>query len=213
MAKVMARATGALLLAALLLAVSAEVDEEFLYVTCGSALKLTHKATGAKLHSHEIPYGTGSGQQSVTGFPENNDPNSYFAVDGGHGNPTCERGVPIKCNSVVRLRHQLTGRLLHSHRHVAPLSGKQEVSCYGDWYNSDDGDNWIVECIDTADTHWTREKGVRLKHKDTGLYLAIDARFRYSNPIPGQLEVHAKPRDANAIWMAMEGLYIADKNY
>ncbi len=38
-------------------------------VTCGSVVKLKHKATGARLHSHQVNYATGSGQQSVTGFP------------------------------------------------------------------------------------------------------------------------------------------------
>lgn len=38
-------------------------------VTCGSIIKLKHKNTKTRLHSHEVTYGTGSGQQSVTGFP------------------------------------------------------------------------------------------------------------------------------------------------
>jgi hypothetical protein len=32
-------------------------------VTCSSAVKLTHKATTFKLHSHDVKYGSGSGQQ------------------------------------------------------------------------------------------------------------------------------------------------------
>lgn len=35
-------------------------------VTCRSVIKLRN-LRGAFLHSHEIPYGSGSGQQSVTG--------------------------------------------------------------------------------------------------------------------------------------------------
>jgi dolichyl-phosphate-mannose--protein O-mannosyl transferase len=58
---------------------------------------------GLQLHSHEIPYGSGSGQQSVTGYPENDDTNSYFTVLGPLGKD-CERGTPITCSSVVRLR-------------------------------------------------------------------------------------------------------------
>lgn len=42
---------------------------DFDSVTCGSVIKLTHTQSGFKLHSHEIPYGTGSRQQSVTAFP------------------------------------------------------------------------------------------------------------------------------------------------
>ena len=65
-------------------------------------LTLTHIAE-TQLHSHEIPYGTGSGQQSVTGYPENDDTNSYFTVVGAFGKD-CERGTPIPCPSTIRLR-------------------------------------------------------------------------------------------------------------
>ena len=32
-------------------------------VTCGSVLKLQHVRTNVRLHSHEVSYGSGSGQQ------------------------------------------------------------------------------------------------------------------------------------------------------
>jgi hypothetical protein len=34
-------------------------------VTCGSVIKLKHKETNHHLHSHQIAWGSGSGQQSV----------------------------------------------------------------------------------------------------------------------------------------------------
>lgn len=37
-----------------------------------------HERTKFRLHSHDVPYGSGSGQQSVTGFPEVDDANSYW---------------------------------------------------------------------------------------------------------------------------------------
>jgi len=37
-------------------------------VTFGSAIKLQHRPSGFRLHSHQIKWGSGSGQQSVTGF-------------------------------------------------------------------------------------------------------------------------------------------------
>lgn len=49
-----------------------------LQVTYGSVLKLQHERTKFRLHSHEVPYGSGSGQQSVTGFPGVEDANSYW---------------------------------------------------------------------------------------------------------------------------------------
>lgn len=51
-------------------------------VTCGSVVKLLHVGTQYRLHSHEIPYGSGSGQQSVTSFPRGDDANSYWIVRG-----------------------------------------------------------------------------------------------------------------------------------
>ena len=41
---------------------------DYTKVTYGSAIKLQHKQSGFRLHSHQIKWGSGSGQQSVTGF-------------------------------------------------------------------------------------------------------------------------------------------------
>ena len=37
-----------------------------------------HERTKYRLHSHDVPYGSGSGQQSVTGFGGVQDANSYW---------------------------------------------------------------------------------------------------------------------------------------
>ncbi|MED6142675.1 Stromal cell-derived factor 2-like protein, partial [Stylosanthes scabra] len=47
-------------------------------ITYGSVIKLMHEKTKFRLHSHDVPYGSGSGQQSVTGFPNVDDSNSYW---------------------------------------------------------------------------------------------------------------------------------------
>jgi len=44
------------------------------YVTCGSLLKLRHVSTSVRLHSHQVSYGSGSGQQSVTGIDSRTTP-------------------------------------------------------------------------------------------------------------------------------------------
>ena len=51
-------------------------------VTCGSAVKLEADGTRHLLHSHEVSYGygRGSGQQSVTGFPEHDSAGSLWIV-------------------------------------------------------------------------------------------------------------------------------------
>ncbi|RVW54185.1 Stromal cell-derived factor 2-like protein [Vitis vinifera] len=47
-------------------------------ITYGTVLKLMHERTKFRLHSHDVPYGSGSGQQSVTSFPNVEDSNSYW---------------------------------------------------------------------------------------------------------------------------------------
>ena len=49
-------------------------------ITYGTVLKLMHEKTKFRLHSHDVPYGSGSGQQSVTGFPNVDDSNSYWVI-------------------------------------------------------------------------------------------------------------------------------------
>jgi dolichyl-phosphate-mannose--protein O-mannosyl transferase len=65
--------------------------------------------TGFKLHSHEIKYGTGSGQQSVTGFMNGDDPNSYFQIKSNFDQPTQKElgyvsGKPVVCGDTIRLQ-------------------------------------------------------------------------------------------------------------
>ena len=45
----------------------------------------------------------------------------------------------VACGSVVRLQHLQTRLFLHSHKFSAPLSGNQEVSCFGDGTVGDSG--------------------------------------------------------------------------
>ncbi|KAK6795549.1 hypothetical protein RDI58_009003 [Solanum bulbocastanum] len=112
---------------------------EGVQITYGSAIKLMHEKTKFRLHSHDVPYGSGSGQQSVTGFPGVDDANSYWAV---RSTDSSKQGDPIKSGSIIRLQHMKTRRWLHSHLHASPISGNMEVSCFGDDKESDTGDYW-----------------------------------------------------------------------
>ena len=51
-------------------------------VTCGTVIKLQHIGTNHHLHSHEVAYGSGSGQQSVTATSAGDDAGSYWVVKG-----------------------------------------------------------------------------------------------------------------------------------
>ena len=41
---------------------------------------LSNRFQGSRLHSHEVKYGSGSGQQSVTGVRNSDDVNSHWAI-------------------------------------------------------------------------------------------------------------------------------------
>ncbi|KAL0108617.1 hypothetical protein PUN28_015230 [Cardiocondyla obscurior] len=159
-----------------------------------------------RLHSHEVKYGSGSGQQSVTGTSAKEDGNSYWLVKAESGKQ-CMRGKPISCGDTIRLEHVATKKNLHSHLVSSPLSGKQEVSAYGDHKGEgDSGDNWMLIC---QSDFWERDDTVTLKHIDTDRYLAVTSRT-YGTPINGQYEIVGEYSlsSSNIQWSVMEGLFI-----
>ncbi len=181
--------------------------KDFTHVTCGSVIKLRHIRSNHRLHSHEVSYGnSGSGQQSVTAVSAVDDSNSLWSVRGTPSS-ACAAGDAVRSGQRVRLRHVATRKSLHSHLHKSPLSQNQEVSAFGDAGDAgDSGDDWHVEVVNGG--VWKRGASVRLKHADTGAYLETDARYRYGNPIPNQLEVFgARAPTANSHWAAEEGIY------
>lgn len=198
----------------------------FEYVTCGSSIKLVHELSRFRLHSHEIAYGSGSGQQSITAHAARNDPNSYWLVKEGDGEPACDVGVPLQCGATVRLEHVQTRRNLHSHAFQAPLTGKNhEVSGFGVAGEGDSGDSWEVVCEEVMqcsaadqcedDGLWKRGELVRLRNVNTNRWLSTGPtrRFDDSNcphcPINGQQEVSAETAKSDStLWFAGEGIYV-----
>jgi len=153
---------------------------------------------------HGFSYGTGSGQQSVTCYEGGDDANSYWIIHGAY-NKKCARGTPLKSGDTIRLQHMQTRHWLHSHLHKSPLSGNQEVSCFGSDAQSDTGDNWKVEV--EKGTDWNKDGRVKLLHVDTSTYLGSHDK-KFSRPIAGQQEVYAKKtKDGNTNWAATEGVY------
>ena len=49
----------------------------------------------------------------------------------------------MKCGDTVRFEHALTAMNLHSHDFKSPVSGKYEVSAFGDNGNGDGGMLWV----------------------------------------------------------------------
>jgi len=184
---------------------------EYDFVTCGSALKILNSEGNVRLHSHDVKYGSGSGQQSVTGVSSSDDHNSYWRVRGKTG-VSCTRGNPVKCGQTIRLTHVATKRNLHSHKFSSPLSRNLEVSAFGEEGEGDEGDNWVIVC---TSKYWSRNDKVRIKHVATEHFLHVSG-DTYGRPINGQSEISAYPSaNANNYWEAAEGIYIkpSDSKY
>lgn len=184
------------------LTVTLALDE---FVTCGTVLKLSNTYEGSRIHSHDVKYGSGSGQQSVTAVTASDDVNSHWQVYPPlHG--SCERGDSIKCGGKLRLKHLTTGCFLHTHNFHAPLSKHyQEVSCFGGGAQSDSGDDWQLIC---DSEEWLESEAVKFKHVDTGVYLALSGQ-QFGRPIHGQREVVGTDSLTNtAKWITAEGVYM-----
>lgn len=180
-------------------------------------VKLTHIPSKFRLHSHKVNYGSGgggSGQQSVTGFPETDDNNSYWVIKAPH-DQVIPQGTIIKSGDVIRLQHLSTKKNLHSHLAVSPITKQNEVSCFGEEGLGDTGDNWRVEFVKNheGDSIWARNDIIRLVHVDTKAFLHASPNAKYQNPIPGQIEISATSKKSeDSTWMVEEGIYFEIRN-
>lgn len=191
------------------------------------------------MHSHNIAWGSGSGQQSITAHKSSNDKGtccppigysihcrnmwvglgSLWLIKEAYGDNVCNIGAAIKCGDVVRLEHVDTGKNLHSHLFRSPLSGQQEVSGFGEGGNGDTGDNWQVLCDSSSEKYWNRYDIVSFMHVDTKKYLSTSNTHRFNQancggncPIMDQTEVAAASRrDASAKWFSDQGVYFPSK--
>lgn len=173
-------------------------------VTCGSVVKLLNTAFKIRLHSHDVKYGSGSGQQSVTGTDVKEDVNSNWQVKGTPKVP-CTRGEPVECGTKIRFEHIQTGRNLHSHLFSSPLSGHQEISAFGEEGEGDSGDIWEIVCKGHT---WIRDDAIQLRHVDTEAFLSASGNT-YGRPIHGQMEIIGiSHSDSSCYWKAVEGIFI-----
>jgi len=204
-----------------------EDDENFL--TCGSAVKLSHFESKAKtgqahfMSSEGKNLGGGSGQQIVTAVTDPTTTNTLWWIrepndPGSRGNAllACKSGKPaekIQCGSILRLTHVNTMRNLHSHDVRSPLSKQQEVSGYGAGdSNGDNGDDWQVMCAG----YWSRSQMFQLLHVDSQRYLGASSTVKFTNqncghqcPILNHLEVFGRAqKDSYANWFVEMGVHL-----
>ncbi|KAI8984303.1 MIR motif-containing protein [Mycotypha africana] len=169
----------------------------------GDMITLKHVATNRVLNSTGgQQYEGGSNQQKV------------FTTEGSSGEesqwivlppPVTEEepGYEVGFEDKFRLVHVATRAHLHSHNIESPVTGQQEVSCFGNDEQSDENDIWQVlqydEDDEQYDNFWRVNQPVIIKHVETGNLL-------HSHDIvltEGQNEVTAYGgKDENDQWAA-----------
>ncbi|XP_042442070.1 stromal cell-derived factor 2-like protein [Zingiber officinale] len=185
---------------------AAAAVEEGVEITYGSVIKLMHEKTKFRLHSHDVPYGSGSGQQSVTGFANVDDSNSYWIVK-SQPDSSAKQGDIIPHGTIIRLQHMRTRKWLHSHLHASPITGNLEVSCFGGDDSSDTGDFWRLEIVGNGKT-WRQDQRIRLQHVDTVSYLHSHDK-KYTRIAGGQQEVcGVRDKRPDNVWLAAEGVFL-----
>jgi dolichyl-phosphate-mannose-protein mannosyltransferase len=162
-------------------------------VSYGSFITLkSHTINGGLLHSHVQVYPEGSSQQQVTTY-HHKDANNLWRIvyPGSEGSQQIDPidydaidPLPVQNGDIVRLMHNMTGRMLHSHRIAAPINKKDyEVSAYGALLHWDPNDLWQVEIVRDRSSGPALLRSLstsfRLKHVATGCYLKSR-----NNPLP-----------------------------
>ncbi len=95
----------------------------------GDKIRIQNVGTGHVLHSHNSVYYSGSKKQQVTCYFIR-DENDWFIVLPTNSNQM--NGV-VSYDTPVRLKHVLTGKLLHSENgFCSPVTKEQEVCCFGE---------------------------------------------------------------------------------
>ncbi|WP_198351761.1 C1 family peptidase [Streptomyces typhae] len=182
------------------------VEASGVSVRHGATLRVRHAMTWANLHSHPYVYGHpgSSGQQQVTCY-DGADDNDLWIVRGPDGTPSDHRvGQQVSHGDLIRLEHMATRRNLHSHGGVpSPVTGQQEVTCFGEGGQGDGNDTWRVE-IEGGGT-WQAGRRIRLIHVATGHALHSHRGHAHPDWTMGQQEVTCfAGRDANDLWFASD---------
>lgn len=115
-------------------------------------ISLKHIITGRFLASNGETYNSGSFQQKVFTADYVNEESTWIVLP-----PVVteeEPGYEVGWDDPVRLKHVPTRANLHSHEISSPVSGQQEVSCFGNDENTDDNDVWKVQQFDEDDEQY-----------------------------------------------------------
>ncbi|XP_012275961.1 protein O-mannosyl-transferase 2 isoform X2 [Orussus abietinus] len=171
-----------------------------------------HRTGGGYLHSHWhlYPEGIGARQQQITTYSHKDDNNLWMVKKYDTEDIPSEPHL-VKHGDLVRLEHVITGRNLHSHKEVAPVSKKHyQVTGYGEEGVGDANDVWKIVILngkegDIVETVTSKLKFVHYLHH---CVLTCSGKT-LPNWAYNQQEVSCNPnmRDKNSLWN------IEDNNY
>jgi len=193
------------------------------HVTCGSAIKIAIPSKSKSkfyLHSNHQNWSSGSGQQIVTFNSDLELLPLWMVIEPySKDSKACMTGTPLKCNDIIRLVHVATDKYLHSHHVQANLSREQEVSGFGGENESDESDNWKVECIGNQGggdntQYWLRNERIRLKHVITQKYLSVSSSHTYTDqncphcPIVGHREAYTSSGSGNTVFKVEDAVHL-----
>ncbi|GBF82454.1 MIR domain-containing protein [Aphanothece sacrum] len=185
-------------------------------VQYGSQIKMRHTLTGFHLHSHPINYKhpNSSQQQQVTCFNNGagGDDNDFWIVKSVNvSNPRDNELQAVKDGDMLRFEHILTQKNLHSHPGIpSPITGQQEVTCFGFSGSGDSNDLWKIEI--EGGGIWNDSKRVRLIHVNTGFALHSHGGQLMNDLTAFQQEVTCfSGRDENDLWQVFNISFVGVK--
>ncbi|XP_008555274.1 protein O-mannosyl-transferase 2 [Microplitis demolitor] len=189
---------------------NASMPRELAY---GATITLkNHRTGGGYLHSHWhlYPKGVGARQQQITTYTHKDD-NNFWLVKKFDTDKLPSEPELVKHGDLVRLEHVITGRNLHSHKEIAPISKKHyQVTGYGENGTGDANDVWkiLISNGKDGDVIQTVTSKLKFVHYLHHCVLTCSGRtlpkWAYS-----QQEVSCNPnmRDKNALWNIEDNRY------
>ncbi|GFR57381.1 protein O-mannosyl-transferase 2 [Elysia marginata] len=149
------------------------------HIAYGSEITLKQRRTGgAYLHSHShlYPEDYPPRQQQVTTYSHKDENNMWLIkpADKEMTEKDYEAVNYVHSGDLVRLQHIATGRNLHSHKEMAPMTKHHyQVSGYGHNGSGDANDIWIVEVVGESrgEKIQTVRSKVRFIHYNVGCLL------------------------------------------